>query len=78
MAKARTSGRRTTHAASSAAASSPWWLTGRDEECAHCGAGYAYEAEIRCAACDGAMCWFCAVWVEQRGHCRECVPGERG
>lgn len=51
-----------------------WWLAGGDEECPHCEARYAYEAEVRCAGCDSPMCPLCAAWSARRPRCPECAP----
>lgn len=37
----------------------PWWLSGGEEECPHCGLLYAYEVEYRCGVCDGPSCPHC-------------------
>jgi hypothetical protein len=52
----------------------PWWLAGGEEECPHCGQTYAYEAEVRCADCDAALCPLCAISVQTRRLCPECGP----
>jgi len=51
-----------------------WWIAAGDEECPHCGALYAYEAEYRCPDCDGATCRHCVVLHQDRGVCPDCVP----
>jgi hypothetical protein len=50
----------------------PWWLGG-DEECAHCGQGYAYEVESRCVGCDAPLCPLCVVKEKAAAHCPGCV-----
>lgn len=42
----------------------PWWLGGT-ESCESCGQAYAYEMELRCGHCDGALCPLCAVRVRE-------------
>ena len=37
----------------------PWYLSGGDEECPHCGQWYAYELEFRCPDCDSPSCPHC-------------------
>ena len=43
----------------------PWYLSGGDEECPHCGQWYAYELEVRCVDCDAPSCPNC--------KCANCV-----
>jgi hypothetical protein len=68
-AKVRTTARK---AAANQALPGPWWLAGGQEECPNCGQRYAFEAEVRCAGCDGAICAVCVAWVERRAHCPGC------
>lgn len=52
----------------------PWYLSGRDEECPHCGEWYAYELEFRCPECDGPSCPHCkSKHAEDRVVCPSCV-----
>ena len=51
-----------------------WWIASGDEECPHCGALYAYEAEYRCPDCDGPACMHCIVRYEERYVCAGCAP----
>jgi hypothetical protein len=51
----------------------PWWLAGEDEECRHCGQGYAHAAEVRCAECDDAACLLCMPCIDGRLLCPECA-----
>ena len=52
----------------------PWWLSGGDEECPHCGLLYAVEIEIRCTECDGPMCPHCKIrQAEFHYVCPACV-----
>lgn len=37
----------------------PWYLSGGDEECPHCGQWYAFELEVRCRDCDSPSCPHC-------------------
>jgi hypothetical protein len=51
-----------------------WWLSGGEEECAHCGRLYALEMEFRCPDCDGPSCPHCKKQhAEDRDVCPECV-----
>ena len=72
MAKTRVTRRKPTTDGASAP-TAPWWLSGNDHECPHCGGGYAFEAAVRCVECDGEICWFCVTWSERRGRCPECA-----
>ena len=51
-----------------------WWLDGGSEQCERCLNRYAYEVEVRCVACDGALCPLCAVTVREtrESFCPEC------
>lgn len=58
----------------SASEATPWWLSGGEEECPHCGIQYAYEIEVRCTTCDSPCCPHCkARDREGRNVCPECV-----
>lgn len=54
-----------------------WWIADGDEECPHCGALYAYEAEYRCPDCDGPTCMHCIVLYENRHVCPGCAPAPK-
>lgn len=61
------------HASSADASIYRWWLESGDEECPHCEAAYAYEAEVLCVDCDSPLCPLCAVWVRRQARCPECA-----
>jgi hypothetical protein len=63
---------------STASKPKPWWLGGEDEECGHCGHGYARAAEVHCAECDDACCVLCATCIEGRMLCPECDAEAEG
>lgn len=52
----------------------PWWLDDGEEVCEHCLQRYAYEVEVRCVACDAALCPHCAVVVRatRESYCPGC------
>lgn len=76
MRKGRKAAARTSAAVHRKPAPVPWWFGGNDEECPHCGAGYAYEVEVRCADCDEATCALCAVRLQGRVVCPDCLPAK--
>jgi hypothetical protein len=52
----------------------PWYLSGGDEQCAHCGQSYTYELEFRCPDCDGPSCPHCkSKHEDERFVCAACV-----
>lgn len=53
---------------------SVWWIDAGEEICEHCLQGYAYEVEVRCVACDAALCPHCAVVVRatRASYCPGC------
>jgi hypothetical protein len=65
---------RTTRSQPSAA---PWWLSGGEEECPHCGHLYVHEVEIRCFDCDAPGCPHCIVRHRERNLCPDCGPSVR-
>ena len=56
----------------------PWWLEGGGERCPVCLTAYAYEVEVRCAACDRPSCPLCAVRVHTHAEtvCFDCAEAE--
>lgn len=53
--------------------SPPWWLSGGEEECPHCGQLYAYEVEVRCTDCDSPSCPHCIVTHTEYRSCVSCA-----
>lgn len=52
----------------------PWYLSGEDEQCAHCGQFYAYELEFRCPDCDTPSCPHCkSKHADERFVCPSCA-----
>ena len=54
----------------------PWWIEGGSRVCIACLQRYSLEMEHRCANCDLAICFFCA--VAEHGHpttCGDCAEG---
>ena len=52
----------------------PWWIDGGSRICVICLQRYSDETEHRCANCDLAICFFCA--VAEHGHeitCGDCA-----
>jgi hypothetical protein len=58
----------------------PWWLAPGSEQCPFCLARYAWEAEIRCAFCDGPGCPPCmqSETVAVQTVCPACADEEAG
>lgn len=54
-----------TRTVASAAHTDIWWLEGGSEVCERCLQCYAYEIEVRCVACDAALCPHCALTVTE-------------
>jgi len=53
-----------------------WWAITGSERCPACLMAYHVEAEVRCAACDGAFCPDCAAThlvVEGELVCADCA-----
>lgn len=52
----------------------PWYLSGGDEQCPHCGQFYALELEFRCPDCDSPSCPHCkSKHEDERFVCPGCV-----
>jgi hypothetical protein len=48
-----------------------WW-TAQEETCDYCLHRYALATEVRCIACDRAVCAECAVLIVDQLWCPEC------